>query len=213
MVTTRRYTLADLPALPDDDRRYDIVGGELVVRNVPDMNHGALLTELSGLLYAAYQAGYGLAYSSTSAVALDFPAHGEGAEDVSHPDLFLLRAEREHIVGWGFVEGVPDLIIEIISPTTAAEHTPEGALWQAYERNGVPHYWTVDAATRTVRQYALVGEPYVGGHYGDPTILRPGDTLTSPLFPTIELPVATLFRRVRDRPGGSPPRRSRADRR
>ncbi len=211
MVTTRRYTLADLPELPDDDRSYDILGGELVVRNVPDDNHAELLTELLDFLVSAQRAGYGRLYTSTRAVALDFPLRGEAARDVTHPDLFFVREGRDDLRGPRAFQGVPDLIIEILSPSTRAEHAPGGELWTTYQRNGVPYYWIVDAETRTVRQYALVGEPYAGGRYGEPNVLRPGDMLSSPLFPSVALPVATLFRRVRDRPdrGDAPKGRHR----
>lgn len=51
--TGRLWTYADLEDLPDDDNDYDILGGQLVVRNVPDANHNAALMELIGLLLAA----------------------------------------------------------------------------------------------------------------------------------------------------------------
>ena len=197
MVTTRRtYTLADLWDLPDDDRVYDIFGGDLVVRNVPDIAHGSLLTELFGFLYAAQQAGYGRVFTSTTAVALDFPTRGQAAVDVSHPDLVFVRHERENIIGVHVIEGVPDLVIEILSPSTRSEHLPHGERRDAYERNGVPSYWLADSRTRTVAWHELQGTPYVGGRYGQPAILRAGDTLTSPLFPTLSVPVATLFQHV-----------------
>src|SRR5579859_7312386 len=60
MVTTQSiHTLADLVELPDDSPIYDILGGEFVVRNIPDINHAIARIELTGFLYAAYEAGYG----------------------------------------------------------------------------------------------------------------------------------------------------------
>ena len=200
MITAKRvYTLADLPESPTD-RIYDILEGKLVVFNVPDDNHAELLTALFSFLSRAMDEGYGTVYSSTRAVALDFAEHGDASEDVTHPDLFFVLASRvEALRGRRALEGVPDLVIEIFSPTTRVEHRPGGDLWRAYERHGLPHYWLVDTAQRTISQYALSGEPYVGGRYAEPIVLSDGDTLTSPLFPTISTAVSRLFKDVRER--------------
>ena len=84
----------------------------------------------------------------------------------------------------------------MLSRGTRRENRAGGRLWQAYERNGVPHYWLVDLRNRTIRQYTLIGEPHRHGRYGDPVTLREGDTLTSVLFPTVSIPVAQVFRYV-----------------
>jgi Uma2 family endonuclease len=196
----RRWTFRDLPSLPDDDRIYDILGGELVVRNVPNMNHAVVLSELMIFLGRAQEAGYGEVYTTSTAAALDYGTRGEDAEDVPHPDILFIRQARISLRGWQAVEGVPDLIIEILSPSTQSEHAPDGRWWDAYARNGVPYYWLVDPGRRLIRKYTLVGIPYQGGVFGEPSTLRAGDVLTSPLFPTLSLPVASVFRRVRDRP-------------
>jgi Uma2 family endonuclease len=202
MVTTQHtYTLTDLAELPDDSPIYDILGGEYVVRNIPDVNHALSRMELADFLFDAQNAGFGYVFSDTTAVALDYPARGEAAVYVSHPDLFFVRHEREQIIAHRVIEGAPDLIVEILSPSTRDEQARGGKLWQAYELHGVPHYWIVDNDHRTIALYALAGDPYQAGSYGPATLLGRGDTLTSPLFPTLSLPVARLFQNVRDRRG------------
>lgn len=200
MVTTQHsHTFVDLLALPDDSPIYDILGGEFVVRNIPDVNHALARMELTGLLYAAQEAGYGYVFSDTTAVALDYPARGEAAEHVSHPDLFFVRQEREQIIADRVIEGVPDLIVEILSPSTRDEHARGGRLWRSYELHGVPHYWIIDNATRSLAEHVLASEPYQPGRYRPPTVYHAGDTLHCPLFPAFPLPVARLFRNVRRR--------------
>lgn len=192
----RQWTYADLAELPDDDLIYDIVGGELLVRNVPPMDHGEALTNLLELTVRAQLAGCGRMYTSTTAVAMDFALRGMASRDVTHPDLFFFREDRlNHRGTFGF-HGPPDLVIEVLSPSTRRHHQRGGRLRQAYERNGVPYYWLVDVRKRTISQYTLVGEPFTAGHYGEPVILQEGDTLSSPLFPTITMPVARVFRFV-----------------
>lgn len=196
------WTYADLETIPDDGLTYDILGGELVVRNVPDSNHAVVLTELFGFLFAAQTAGCGEVYTSTSAVALDYMLRAEQAIDVSHPDLFFVHQERAESLrgprGW---HGPPDLVVEILSPTTWKEHQPGGRWWDAYARHGVPLYWLADPAGRRLEQYVLESEPFIRGSYGHPMVLRPGDTLTLPFCPTVSVPMEQVFRRVRGSAG------------
>jgi len=183
--------------LPDGDDLYDLLGGEFVVRNVPDLNHGAVVTELFGLLIMAQHAGYGYAFTDPHAVALDYPAHGDASQDMTHPDLFFLRIGREKMWrGKRVVEGIPDLVIEVQSPSTRGFHAPGGKLWSAYERNGLPAYWIANPRARTIEQYALLGESSIDCGYGRPTVLRADDTITSSLFPGVSLPVSRVFRNV-----------------
>lgn len=107
MVTTgRHYVMADLIEFPDDDDRfYDVVGGDLIVYNVPDLAHGLVASRLAGLLWEADRAGYGIALTNIHAVALDFPEKGWAAEHVTHPDHSFVRRGREAILGQRAVEG------------------------------------------------------------------------------------------------------------
>lgn len=194
LATQRRWTYADLEDLPDDDNIYDIVGGEVVVRNVPNANHAEVLTELLLFMAQVTEAGFGRMYTTSTAVALDFALRGAAAEDVPHPDIFFVRQERLALWGQRGFEGVPDLVIEILSRSTRRDHRPGGRWWDAYARNGVPQYWLVYPRRRTIRQYSLAGQHYERGRYEQPITLSEGDELASPLFPGVTIPVARVFR-------------------
>jgi Uma2 family endonuclease len=199
MVTTKRvYTLTDLLDLPDDDQLYEILGGELVVQNAPDTNHALIVAELTGVLLEAQNAGYGYALTGPYAVAFDFPRHGMAAEDVTHPDLLFVASAREAAISQRFLGGVPDLVIEVLSPYNRERDLVEKL--EVHRRSGVPYYWIVDPPARAIRQYTLVGEPYQAGEYGPPATLGEGDMLACPLFPGVSAPVARIFRNVRDWP-------------
>ncbi len=62
--------------------------------------------------------------------------------DVYQPDIVFIRKGREEIIGDSKVEGVPDLIIEILSPSTAYYDLRNK--YKTYESSGVTEYWIVE---------------------------------------------------------------------
>jgi Uma2 family endonuclease len=189
VITAQRYTFADLLAMPaEDEQLYEILGGELVVFSAPDQPHAAVVMRLISLLVSAEEAGYGEARTAPLAVAFDYAARGEQAQDVTHPDILFVQAAHRAVLGQRCVEAAPDLVVEVLSPSTRALDLPGGRKWAIYERYGVPYYWIVDIDARTISQYE-----WRDGGYGEPVVLRPGDTLGCPLFPGISRDVAKVF--------------------
>lgn len=187
-LTQQQYTLADLLVMTADDQLYEILEGELVVFTAPDDQHMRAVLRLVGLMLDAEDAGFGRVGAAPRAVALDFALRGMQAQDVPQPDVFFVRRERLDILATRAVQEPPDLVVEVLSPTTRHRDLPGGQKWKMYQRAGVPHYWLVDTDAHTVTQYVLVA-----GRYGEPVTLHPGDILTSPLFPGITRDVASLF--------------------
>lgn len=76
------------------------------------------------------------------------------------PDLFFIRSENISIVDPnGHIHGVPDLIIEVLSPGNQShDKVRKKAL---YERFGVKEYWIVDPATKETIGYKLVDNKYI----------------------------------------------------
>ena len=189
LATKVRYTFADLRKVdPEDEKLYDIVGGELVGYTSPNPRHAAIVMEIALYLGEAQRAGYGRARTAPLSVAFDYAERADEAEDVTHPDLLFVREERRAMFGEQCVEGAPDLIVEVLSRTTRGLDLPGGAKFEIYERYGVEHYWIVDVDTRTISQFQLRDDTY-----GEPVVLRPGDTLRCALFPEITRPVAQIF--------------------
>lgn len=193
MVATKtRFTFADLLAMPPgDETLYEVLGGELVVFSAPNRKHATVVINGLRCLMAAEDGGYGRVQTAPCAVAFDYDVHGVDAVDVTHPDMLFIRREREGLLGEQCVEGAPDLVVEVLSPTTRRDDLPVGRKWAIYERYGVPYYWLIDPDARTVTQYA-----WTNGRYGEPSTLRPGDLLACPLFPGVRWEVAALFARV-----------------
>jgi len=105
--------------------------------------------------------------------------------DIVEPDLIFVRRENLAIIQ-DWVRGVPDLLVEVLSPSH-----PERDLIvkrHLYARNGVGEYWIVDPADRSVQIFRLAG-----GRYEPAGYRKEGQVLSTDLLPGLELTVESLF--------------------
>ena len=105
------------------------------------------------------------------------------------PDLVIILAERDDIVGRSRVEGAPDIVVEILSSDRARDLVYKRRI---YAEAGVKEYWIVDPRYDTVLPLALQD-----GAYAERPALGVGDTLTTPLLPGLAIPLADLFQHPR----------------
>ena len=149
MVTTR-ITWQDVQAMPEDGKRYEAIGEELYVTAAPSRCHQwvvlRLASEFDRLLV---QPGYGEVYPAPFGV--EFPATEEGVQ----PDFIFVSRDRLHIVGEDWVRGAPDLVVEILSPSTAARD--RGIKLKLYRGQGVAESWIVDPDAQVVEVWDLAG--------------------------------------------------------
>ncbi|HRX79906.1 MAG TPA: Uma2 family endonuclease, partial [Pirellulaceae bacterium] len=84
--------------------------------------------------------------------------------DIVQPDLIIVMEERRLIITPAKIKGVPNLIIEILSPSTAAND--RSLKKEIYERASVPEYWIVDPDEHVVEQLVMRDGKYelVGSH-------------------------------------------------
>jgi Uma2 family endonuclease len=125
----------------------------------------------------------GLGFPAAAPIGVFMP----GCDPVQ-PDFLLVRSERSGIIAHGRVNGVPDLIAEVLSPSQPSYDTDVKR--QAYARAGVPEYWIVRPASREVTIYWQPNQ--VAGEYAGALDIPPGGELASPTLP-IRLAIAELF--------------------
>lgn len=80
---------------------------------------------------------------------------------------------------------IPDLIVEVLSPST--EHRDRGIKFQDYALHGVGEYWIIDTVAETVELYQLDGNTY------PPVPKLAEGILSSDVVPGFELPVRAIF--------------------
>jgi Uma2 family endonuclease len=108
----------------------------------------------------------------------------DGANRVQ-PDLLFVRQDRLDIIS-DFVRGVPDLVVEIISPSSFDIDTVDKK--ELYARFGVPEYWIVAPGLKLVEVFSLEGGTYKLNNFA----LESG-TVTSPLLPGFSVDLQSIF--------------------
>ncbi len=174
------FTEADLAQLPDDGKRYEILEGDLAVSPSPNRKHQRAVLRLTNFLQKQEDAGYGEVYPAPFDVVFD-------EYNVTEPDVLFIRTERLTIVTDANVQGAPDLVVEVLSPSTRTRDL--GVKVHLYARFQVPEYWVVDPdeLTLTIYRLAKAGYQVDGPFHG-------ADQVHTPLFPATLLTVAHLFR-------------------
>lgn len=94
--------------------------------------------------------------------------------------------ERAHLITEKNLQGAPDLVIEILSPSTKPRD--ERLKRDLYERAGVKEYWLVDPERETVRVYRRQDREFL-----QPVPYTRDDTLDTPLLPGLQLPIAKVL--------------------
>ncbi|HXW15726.1 MAG TPA: Uma2 family endonuclease [Terriglobia bacterium] len=180
MITRLKYTHADLLQMPDDGKRREIIDGDLYVTPLPIDRHQMILFNLTmafGKFLEIHPLGK-LRFAPLDVIL--------GEHDVLEPDLLIVLNEHQHILQ-DWVRGAPDLVIEILSPTTAARD--RGIKLKAYARYGVGEYWIVDPALEVIEVYRMTPE---GFHLA--ATAAKGDTTETPLLPGFSLAVDSVFK-------------------
>ena len=147
-----QITWQDVQQLPEDGHRHEAIGGDLYVTPAPSSRHQRILRRLVYALEAIFGVR-GLGELFFAPIGVEFPATEEGVQ----PDLvFVSRARRGIIVEEG-IRGAPDLVVEILSPTT--ERRVRGIKLKLYGSQGVAEYWIVDPDARAIEMWRFDGEP------------------------------------------------------
>ena len=144
---TPRVSYADLERWPDDGRRYELYDGEVYVVPSPLPLHQIAAARLYDFLSEYCRAHGGIVlFAPLDIVLTDY--------DVVQPDLLMFGAKRAHVIQPRQVtRQPPDLAVEILSPSTAAND--RGRKMRLLAQHGVKEYWLVDPEALRVEIYAL----------------------------------------------------------
>ena len=173
-------TYEDYAALPADGRRYEIHEGELSVTPAPGTRHQEVKANLFVALYHhVKEHGLGKLFDAPTDCLLS-------ETTVVQPDIVFIETGRLPIIRERGIEGIPTLVVEVLSPSTA--QMDRGSKGQLYARHAVPVYWIVDPEARTVDAYTLVE-----GRYRLAARVEGRGATALPPFPDLTLDPAAIW--------------------
>ncbi len=186
---TERYTLQDYLSW-DDDNRWEIIGGYVYAMTpAPGLDHQNIVQNLFRALDGNLNDAPCKVWIAPTDVVLS-------DSDIVQPDVFVvcdpkkMRGQR--------IEGAPDFIAEVLSPSTAAKDRREKRA--LYEAHGVKEYWLVDPQARLVERYLLKK-----GKYGLSEVMLPDQTVSLPSLQGVSINLIELFGPEAPKPPGKQP--------
>lgn len=166
--------------LPEDGNQYELFDGELVMTPSPSTRH----QQIVGRLFAQL-----MAYVQANSLGEVFLAPLDTIFDqytVLQPDILFVSRERVAEVVKERIEGAPDLVVEVLSPSTFYKDLRRKMA--VYSQFGVREYWIVDPEKLTIELYQRSGEVLqLARHFASQ------ETFQSPLFPGLQLAVSSIF--------------------
>lgn len=175
----KRYTYKDYLETPDDDR-YELIEGELLMAPAPIPKHQRISGRLDfALRKFVMEKELGEVFYAPCDVYLD-------AENVVQPDILFISKERLNIVGEKNIQGAPDLVIEIVSESTAYRDLIRKK--RLYSRFGVKEYWIAVPGEELIEVYILKDNAYMFFN-----TYTKDDTLESPYLIELRIGLRSIF--------------------
>ncbi|MFZ5919376.1 MAG: Uma2 family endonuclease [Chloroflexota bacterium] len=154
-----QWTYDDYCRLPDDGWRYEVIEGDLYMNPAPRPKHQeAILNLATAMSQFVRNHRLGKVYAAPIDVILP------GLASPVQPDLLFIAAGRLDMVKENLIEGAPDLIVEVLSPTNWLDD--RRVKFRVYALAGVREYWMVDVDRRQIEAFRLEGGSYTqAGRY------------------------------------------------
>ncbi len=184
VANARRATIADLDAMPDDGRIYELLNGEISMAAAPTWRHGVTVLAIRDVLHAWVRPSrLGVVQVAPIDVILD-------DDNVVQPDVIFVERSQLSSAASGRYIGAPTLAVEVVSPTSRGRDSVQKS--QRYARAGIREFWLVDPDNRTFDIYTLVDDFY------QPVPLLTDGRIESVVLPGLIFDPADIFAEVDD---------------
>ena len=147
----RKYTYEDLQNF-EDEKRYELINGELYLMSSPTTLHQKIIGEIHGQLYNYLKGKKCQSFVSPLDVCLSGVRNPKKEYNVVQPDILVVCYENKITNNMG-IQGAPDLIIEVLSPTSKKHDT--FVKYNLYQYYGVKEYWIIDGEVGVIYQYII----------------------------------------------------------
>ena len=174
-----RFTYGDYLTW-DDGKRWEIIDGKVYAMSpAPSLKHQRISRKISALFENFFKGKSCEPFEAPTDVVFD-------EFNVVQPDL-LVVCDRSKLTEAN-VQGAPDLVIEILSPSTTVKDRREKLA--LYERFGVMEYLLIHPVDETVERFVLRN-----GRYDAPEVFGWSEVLSFTLFPDLTLNLWEIFDR------------------
>ncbi len=178
--TSTKMTYDQYCLLPEDRNQYELIDGELIVTPSPRRQHQEIVGRLYALLLNYVDArSLGKVYVAPLDTILD-------KYTVVQPDILFIGSERLAEIAKDWIEGAPDLVVEVLSPSTMDKDRRRKLA--VYSQFGVQEYWIVDPESRMIEVFERTGKGLEPGQkFGSGQLLR------SKLLPQFQPEISNIF--------------------
>ena len=175
------WTYEDWLDFPDDGWKYEVIDGELYMTPPPATGHQRSSSRLFVKMFN-YADDNDLGEVLEAPCAVRLPNQPVPVE----PDIFFIKKENLGIIAEKEIKGVPDLIVEILSPSNVSHDRDRK--FSVYQEAGVPEYWLVNYWEKIVERFILNEGVYtLAAQY------RMGDIVASEQLAGFKVAVQTIF--------------------
>lgn len=169
------------------DQRYELINGEVYLLASPGFRHQVVVNEISGHFYNYFKDKPCRSLTAPLDVRLfGFATRFEEDPNVVQPDVMVI-CDEEKISEDNKYEGVPTLVVEVLSPSTKGKDM--AIKLHLYMRSGVLEYWIADPAQNMITQYLFSDERDIKDMHN----FTAGDTIGSAVFEGLEIPLKDIF--------------------
>ncbi|MEW6378326.1 MAG: Uma2 family endonuclease [bacterium] len=175
-----KFTYEDYLHFPED-KRYEIIDGEVSLAPSPDRIHQDILRDLGFILWEFVKKNdLGLVYYAPFDVVLS-------DTDIVQPDLIFVSKERKLILTEKNIQGAPDIVVEILSPSSQHKDTVIKA--KLYKKFGVREYWLIDPQEKQITLHDFSSSQ----RKPSTAIYTFDEIFESPLLPGLKISLKELF--------------------
>jgi Uma2 family endonuclease len=180
----QKYSYADYLTWGENER-WEILDGVPYMQAAPSRIHQEILMELSRQISNYLSGKPCKVYPAPFCVRLDVKKNDNDVKNVVEPDITIV-CDSSKLDERG-CKGSPDMIIEIISPSTGKND--RFIKFNKYEKAGVKAYWVVEPDQKLVSVFTL--QP--NGRYGRPDMYTEEDKIKVSIFSDLEINLNTVF--------------------
>lgn len=163
----------------EDGNRYELVQGQLELMSPsPSTVHQLLSAEIYKKIESGCSSNYFIFFAPIDVIL--------APTDVRQPDIALVSRKRIDILTNRGIEGAPDLVIEILSPSSLKRDKVDKL--KTYAHFDIPEYWIIDPKSGALEQYVLKKD-----HYEIIDIFQEDESVTSPNIACVSFTMKTVM--------------------